>query len=609
MSLFNLTNIFEFFGVISAIILIAGLYQVGSLVFKIRSINKIISQISETKYQNIFISVNFILLFIYPIILFSKNINFIPILSLILFCFGIFKIFKKLKSRLKFNKIQLNKNEIDQYLVLICIFGLFLLSISPNTHGDSLGYHFVVAKRLLVTGNITPEITHFHTLLAGSGEILIAIGLFFGSEQFGGLIQFSGLISLFGIFKKINNKHKYYYFLLALTSPIILFLASTAKPQLFHICSSTVIFFLYLFGRFNELSDREQKWKIFISIAILIVSINSKFNFIISSSLIGLYIFYISAKNGKITYFISISSLLFVLFYLPVIFWKYFSFGGNFYQYFYSPLPLTISGLKEFTLYLFRYGREANYLNIIIPSNFNQFTNSIGLAIFYIFILNLKNNLAKVVFLLSVSYLIIIYFFGQFIGRSFLEPLFWILLVTAKFGTSIKVKFFEYFCRSQAIIVIFGIIYGVLFLFPGSLTNYYKDKVLSQNASGYSLFKWANEILDENEVLFSTHKSISLGNSEYISTEFTSFVPFDNNENAKIYIDEISRKNPKLLLTWGSDKNPFLGRFKNCIGKLKYYKNSIGRHEARNPFNRGSKYNGFIYEFEISKFPKCLEKK
>ena len=146
-------------------------------------------------------------------------------------------------------------------------------------------------------------------------------------------------------------------------------------------------------------------------------------------------------------------------------------------------------------------------------------------------------------------------------------------------------------------------------MFPGSLTNYYKDKVLSQNASGYSLFKWANEILDENEVLFSTHKSISLGNSEYISTEFTSFVPFDNNENAKIYIDEIFRKNPKLFLTWGPDKNPFLGRFKNCIGKLKYYKNSIGRHEARNPFNRGSKYNGFIYEFEISKFPKCLEKK
>ena len=124
--------------------------------------------------------------------------------------------------------------------------------------------------------------------------------------------------------------------------------------------------------------------------------------------------------------------------------------------------------------------------------------------------------------------------FGQFIGRSFLEPLFWILLITAKFGTSIKVKFFEYFCRSQAIIVIFGIIYGVLFLFPGSLTNYYKDKVLSQNASGYSLFKWANEILDENEVLFSTHKSISLGNSEYISTEFTSFVPFDNNENGNV---------------------------------------------------------------------------
>ena len=95
------------------------------------------------------------------------------------------------------------------------------------------GYHFVVAKQLLTSGKFIPEITHFHTFLAGSGEVMIAIGLFFGSEQFGGLLQFSGLISIFGIFKKINSKQKYFYLLLVFTSPIILFLSSTAKPNYF----------------------------------------------------------------------------------------------------------------------------------------------------------------------------------------------------------------------------------------------------------------------------------------------------------------------------------------------------------------------------------------
>ena len=211
---------------------------------------------------------------------------------------------------------------------------------------------------------------------------MIAIGLFFGSEQFGGLLQFSGLISIFGIFKNISKKNNFYFLLLSITSPIILFLSSTSKPQLFHICSSAVIFSMYLFGSFKNLNNYEQKWKILISLVVLIVSVNSKFNFVISSFLIGLYIFYISFKNNKIYYFLFISIFLFLLFYLPIIVWKFSYSGGNFYQYFYSPLPLSITGLKEFTLYLFRYGRESNYFNIIIPSNFNQFTNSIGIAFF-----------------------------------------------------------------------------------------------------------------------------------------------------------------------------------------------------------------------------------
>ena len=103
MLLFDLTDRLEIFGLISAFILMAGLYQVGTFIFKIKPIGKIILQISEIKYQKIFISTNFLLIIIYPLILFSKQINFIPIIGIILFCFGLFNIVSKFKKKLIFS--------------------------------------------------------------------------------------------------------------------------------------------------------------------------------------------------------------------------------------------------------------------------------------------------------------------------------------------------------------------------------------------------------------------------------------------------------------------------------------------------------------------------
>ena len=61
MFLFEITNKYEFFGIINAFILIIGLYQVGDLLFKIKQLKKIISEISEIKYQKVFLSTNIVL--------------------------------------------------------------------------------------------------------------------------------------------------------------------------------------------------------------------------------------------------------------------------------------------------------------------------------------------------------------------------------------------------------------------------------------------------------------------------------------------------------------------------------------------------------------------
>ena len=86
------------------------------------------------------------------------------------------------------------------------------------------------------------------------------------------------------------------------------------------------------------------------------------------------------------------------------------------------------------------------------------------------------------------------------------------------------------------------------------------------------------------------------------------FVPFVNfkDKNSHLYIEKIKAKNPKFYLTYSfQNQNPNLSVFRNCLGKLLYHEKKIGQQEARNPYNIGNFYNGFIYEFKIEEFPNC----
>lgn len=594
-----------FFHILYSLILLLGFYQIGHFIFKIEYLKNVINQVSEIRFQKILISVNFILLISYPIVLFANNINIIPLLSLGIFFFGLLNIFENIKKKSYLKKLNLKNLEFDECIVFIVLFLLFLLSLSPNTHGDSLGYHFVVAQKLLSSGTFPADITHFHSLLSGSGEILIAIGLFFGSEQFGSLIQFSGLISVYGIFKKLKKNNNLYFYLLVLTSPVILFLSSTAKPQLFHICSTALVFSLYFFDNHRKLSLKEKNWKIIISILILIVSVSAKFNFSLSSFLIGIFIFYNSIKDKNFIFFILSLTLSFLIFYFPTLIWKLSSFGGSILQYLYSPVPLNIIGMEEFQQYLKRYARNNNPIEVIFALKLKKFTDGVGIAFLYLFLINYKNSKALIAFNIIIVYVALQYYFGQFVGRSFLEPLVWILLICARYGVFYNIRIFDFFCRIQALVVLGGILYGVYSLFPGSLTSSLNSKVLSLNANGYALFKWANTKLHTEDVVFSIHKSISLGNSKYISTDFIPYVDFSDKRSDRL-IKLIHEKNPKFLLTWGYNK-PYLFEFENCIGDMVFYKKNVGKFEARNPLNRGNNYHGYIFEFKTKSLPGCIK--
>ena len=83
---------------INGIILLVGFYYLGEFIQKKLKLNKIIDEVSMPNYQNILISVNFILLFLYPIFLFFSKSNYlIHAVTFIIFLYGLIQIIIKLK--------------------------------------------------------------------------------------------------------------------------------------------------------------------------------------------------------------------------------------------------------------------------------------------------------------------------------------------------------------------------------------------------------------------------------------------------------------------------------------------------------------------------------
>jgi len=336
---------------INGLILLAGFFYLGEFLQKKLKIEKIVIEVSEKPFQNILISVIFSLIILYPICLYVQNSQIIlKFFSFSLYFFGILKIILNIKPILKkkfFNtKIIFDVNYL---LFVVILLGLALLSFAPVTNADSLDYHLFTAKHLLEYGSFPTYLTNFHsTYVSGPGEIMIALGLAIGSEQFGSILQCAGLISILGILKKY--KAPYIFYIILFSSPVIIFFVSSLKPQLFTICSSVFAFSLIFLSKFNKksfLNNYETK-KIILILTILFSSITIKFSFILSSFLLTAVLI---IKNFNLKKIISILQIIIIVYFLivfPSILWKYINFGGNFFELFYSPFSTERYGLIYF---------------------------------------------------------------------------------------------------------------------------------------------------------------------------------------------------------------------------------------------------------------------
>ena len=139
----------------------------------------------------------FIILFLYLLVTFQlANLLTFKIIAILIYILGFFYLlnfFCNKKNFVKFKKI--NKLNYHSYMIIITLFGLLLISLSPITHVDSLGYHVLSSINILNNGSFDTELLPMTTKFSSIGEIMITLGFALKIEQFGSLIQFSSLFA------------------------------------------------------------------------------------------------------------------------------------------------------------------------------------------------------------------------------------------------------------------------------------------------------------------------------------------------------------------------------------------------------------------------------
>ena len=581
-----------FLSTLIGIILFLGLFGLGYFVIKF------FLKINLNKYfilHSPLVGSNLIILFLFPLTSFQllKGFVFFLVTIILLFFFLYFFVISK-------NLYKVFERE-KSLLLIVTLY--FLLCLAPITHADSLDYHVLSAINILINGSFSNELLPLHIKAEGAGEILIAIGFYLGSEQFGNLVQFGGLLSIIATFMHTRKTENNLFLFSVICTPCFVFFLTSPKPQLMQIANLLFVFSMFYNLKKKQILDVKN---FFISTLLLVINFVSKFSFLLSSVVLFLATLYKSCTTSNYKKILFISLIIFVIFIVPDFYFINQNFETPFYNYFQSPMPINLPGYDNMSEAIRKITSGSRYLPvwILIPQSLGSISTIIG-PIFLSFVL-FKLNKNYIILMLILSYFVIVLMFGQATSR-FLFPGFLILqfmLMSFNFRNDFCKKIFTIFIKFQYVISVILISFLIYQLTPGSLTYKLRDKVMSQNANGYTLMKWVNANIDEKkDVLLSYHRSLSLINAVSYNAVMLNYIDFTN-PKSEIFIQFFKDKKVNKILVLSDEVDT---KVYHCRGKLIKEKEKAGKLAGRNPFNTDSFYDAKIYEFDQTKLPECLK--
>jgi len=512
----------------------------------------------------------------------------------------------KLKKYRALRDIDQKNSQYDYLKVAFWVYvsGYFLIALGPVTNADSLDYHIGGALEMLNTGQFPFRPEWFHSRLVGAGEVLIALGLSVGAEQFGSLFQFVGLISVVSYFwfadRDVDQSWSKLLAISLLSTPVLLFLVSSPKPQMSLIAMTSLALVLSL--RFC-IPDHEgvarqniNKVGVFTLVVMLVmVAAIGKMNFLMSGGVVGFVALYQMYRSGLLKISLVIGLFLGGAILLPPAIWKASQFGGSWLNALLSPFPGEWSGTDHFEMMLRNYQDDPKGLfplTLVIPSRIGLLSTVLGVGAVLVLYFNFKYKIINGYVAAALSVSAIGLLLGQSSARFFMEPYVWLLLSLLFFVKLEKNYIYEFFKTTvnlQAIAIISPLVIGIYTLLPGAFSQELREKVMIEKANGYAIMKWLDEELPQEARVISGHRSVAIMPRYSISNDWSKH---DCNSGAGcnspyIRIVREQRPNYRLVVTRGSSLN----KKYSC----NYYSGPYESYVAtRNPFNSGKKLYAWI---------------
>ena len=534
----------------------------------------------------IFFLVFTLYLFALNIIIFTNLYDYFRLIFCIVVFLQIIYVLKNTHNLINFDNLK-TKLSIQKKIILFFLFLFFLISILPISDADSISVMQNAATFIYQQGlnNVDLNKDIEFTSILGT-EMLLIISPILNSDNFG--TQLNLFVLIFFIICKIKDNQK--FFLILLSSPLIIYFISTPKLQLFF-----GILYLVLFIIINQ-NLIKNKLDLFITIILLTFYASGKTSYILLAAPLYFYLFFKNISEWKNITLYSLISFLIIL--LPIFITKQIYFDNFFAPFFdgiigknnelYNGYALSLRSSQG---WLMNYLDYKIYLKPFIPLDINELSISLG----FIFILMLSNmKLLKKTKFFPLIIILLILMTGQILPRYYFEA----FLILSFYYNSKNIFF-------KPIVVLQGCV--VLFISFAYIFIAYVDSGVLKNKSIY-MKRFSHTYYDAQEI-----KKINLKGNILDLSQSRQSIFFNNNIYSKRNLHALSyvNKNDKINLTNFIKKNEInyligdiFGNKSNILPsclKLRKIGDSSRKIAVRNFFRKTKKNKFSIYEIVNNK--------
>jgi hypothetical protein len=513
---------------------------------------------------------------------------------------------------------KVRRQSIVKHAFVLLLAGMGLTSLGPVTSADALDNHIGSAIAILNDGGLFGHYEWFHHRLSGNGEVLNALALSVGAEQFGSLLQYVSLLAIVGVMlfarpqssMGLDKSESTYLIALAgVSAPILLVLVSAPKPQMWPISMTVLAFALTVSLSRRDPTRSKAMWDYSLVCMLVMVASQAKFNYILGGGIVGIMAVVVMAKQGYLKPAFYLGLLVGAAVLLPPIAFKAIAFDTNYVDALISPLPGSLPGTQEMVEFS-QFNADVKSklffpLSILIPSHFGGYGSVLGIGWLLFAGIRPGNNFGLWIGVIASAIIVVAnVFLAPPAARMYMEPYFWLLFVLSVQDRQLSgriVKLVRWPLLAQSSLAIAAFWFGAVSLFPGALVPSWRTTVMERSANGYEIMQWVDKVLPDNAVMLNGHRSMALAPREAVSLEWVNFVDMKAPETQYYFDRLIDRKVSYILVIGPINYDTDLA---GCYGEV-VAGPGIGHLATRNPFNQGAEYEAWVLEFESERLPKC----